>query len=168
MNQHNGEDVVADSIQEAAPERDLPGQGEVVSAGFICRDGYNMAELPIIIPIERGVWRSVNYTSRDHFIEEIQQPLAASRPNEMASNQIDRSQGDQIQSVQRVDQEVNQAIQQPQAQKLPVNDQKIVGSNQNLKGMDIFIPQKKSSQKSKNVDQNVDALDQNGLFCESN
>ena len=140
----------------------------MVSAGFITRDGSNLAELPIIIPVARGVWRSVNYTSRDHFIEDIQQPLAASQPNEMASNQIGSSQGDQIQSVQRADLEVVHAIQLPQAQKLPVNDQKIVGSSQSLKGMDIFIPQKKSFGIFKNVDQNVDALDQNGLFCESN
>ena len=55
-------------VVDPSSEPEVPGQGELVWAGFVARDGSNMAELPILIPLARGIWRSVNYTSRDHFI----------------------------------------------------------------------------------------------------
>ena len=38
-------------------------------AALAANGATNPVELPIIIPIAKGIWRSVNYTCRDHFME---------------------------------------------------------------------------------------------------
>ena len=38
--------------------------------------GKHPVELPIIIPVAKGIWRSVNYTHRDHTVESNEQGRA--------------------------------------------------------------------------------------------
>ena len=71
---HHGDIPIPADLEEQPSEPQLPRQGQLVWAGFVARDGSNLAELPILIPKARGLWRSVNYTSREHFISDDEQP----------------------------------------------------------------------------------------------
>ena len=109
-------------------------------------DCTHPVELPIIIPVAKGIWRSLNYTFRDHYVESNEHARAVCRLleepalNQSANSQNDKRLGESVANSKnkQSEREKRQKKQQHEVELQRVLD--LDGVHGLPKGNDIFVP----------------------------